>query len=351
MQSLAPEFLSQLAFSAEQLSTLRSLGECRGRQTLYERQRPQVLEALRTAATIESTDASNRLEGITVPEPRIKDLVLRNTQPRNRSEQESAGYRDALELIHEVRKDMPVTVNVVRQLHARVYSHLAEDVGHWKTVDNDIVERAPDGAIIRVRFHAVPAVATPQAMDNLVDRYALAEQERQEPLVLIPLVVLDFLCIHPFRDGNGRVARLLTLLLLYHFDYEVGRYISLERIFEKSKDSYYDTLEASSRGWHEGEHDVNPWLNYFWGVLQRAYNEFEERVGHIGTGRGSKSQQVRDAVARKLGSFAISDLERDCPGVSKETIRNVLQEMRAEGLLEMRGRGRGARWRQVGGGR
>lgn len=351
MQSLAPEFLSQLAFSAEQLSTLRSLGECRGRQTLYERQRPQVLEALRTAATIESTDASNRLEGITVPEPRIKDLVLRNTQPRNRSEQEIAGYRDALELIHEVRKDMPVTVNVVRQLHARVYSHLAEDGGHWKTADNDIVERAPDGAIIRVRFHAVPAVATPQAMDNLVDRYALAEQERQEPLVLIPLVVLDFLCIHPFRDGNGRVARLLTLLLLYHFDYEVGRYISLERIFEKSKDSYYDTLEASSRGWHEGEHDVNPWLNYFWGVLQRAYNEFEERVGHIGTGRGSKSQQVRDAVARKLGSFAISDLERDCPGVSKETIRNVLQEMRAEGLLEMRGRGRGARWRQVGGGR
>jgi Fic family protein len=339
--------LSSLSFTAEQLSTLRSLGECRGRQTLYERQRPEVLAALRTAATIESADSSNRLEGITAPEPRIRDLVLHSTQPRNRSEQEIAGYRDALELIHEARKDMPVTVNVIRQLHARVYSYLTEDGGHWKAVDNDIVERAPDGEIIQVRFHAMPAIATPQAMENLVGRYSQAERDQREALVLIPLFVLDFLCIHPFRDGNGRVARLLTLVLLYHFSYEVGRYISLERIFEKTKESYYDTLEASSRGWHDGEHDVNPWFNYFWGVLQRAYNEFEERVGQIGTGRGSKSQQVRDAVARKLGSFAISDLGRDCPGVSKETIRNVLQKMRTEGLVEMRGRGRGARWRQA----
>ncbi len=351
MKSFSPNYLSNLTFTAGQLSALRSLGECRGRQTLFERQRPEVLQELRTIAAIESTDASNRLEGITAPGSRIRDLVLHNTKPRNRSEQEIAGYRDALELIHESRKDMPVTVNVVKQLHSRVYGHLAEAGGHWKSVDNDIVERGSDGQIIRVRFHTVPAVATPHAMGALLERYDTSEQLGQEPLVLIPLFILDFLCIHPFRDVNGRVARLITLLLLYHFDYDVGRYISLERIFEKTKESYYETLEASSHRWHEAEHDVNPWLNYFWGVLQRAYNDFEERVGHIGSGRGSKSQQVREAVARKLGSFAISELERDCPGVSKETIRKVLKLMRDEGLVEMRGRGRGARWRQTRGGR
>jgi Fic family protein len=347
MNSISRDYLSNLTFTAEQVSALRNLGECRGRQALYIRQRPEVLEGLRTVATIESTDSSNRLEGITVPGPRIKDLVLRNTNPRNRSEQEIAGYRDALELIHEARQEMPITTNVIRQLHTRIYGYLGEEGGRWKPADNDIVERGKNGEIIRVRFHAVSAVATPQAMDSLVEQYALAEQARREALVLIPLFVLDFLCIHPFRDGNGRVARLLTLLLLYHFGYEVGRYISLERLFEKSKEGYYENLEASSKGWHEAKHDVNPWLNYFWGVLQRAYNEFEERVGQIGSGRGSKSQQVRDAVTRKLGSFAISDLERDCPGVSKETIRSVLQAMRKEGLVELRGRGRGARWRQT----
>lgn len=346
MNSLSQNYLSSLTFTAEQVSALRSLGECRGRQTLFERQRPEVLRELLTIATIESTDSSNRLEGITAPVARIKALVLHNTNPRNRSEQEIAGYRDALELIHEASKDMPVTVNVIRQLHSRVYSYLAENGGRWKAVNNDIVERWPDGEILRVRFSAVSAVATPHAMDSLAERYQAAVQAGQEPLVLIPLFVLDFLCIHPFRGGNGRVARLITLLLLYHFDYEVGRYISLERIFEQTKESYYQTLEASSQGWHESEHDVKPWLNYFWGALQRAYAEFEERVGNIGTGRGSKSQQVRDAVVRKLGSFAISSLERDCPGVSKETIRKVLQLMRKQGLVELRGRGRGARWRQ-----
>lgn len=347
MKYILQKHLSSLTFTAGQASTLRNLGECRGRQALYAGQRPGVLESLRTVATIESIDSSNRLEGITAPQLRIKDLVLHNTNPRNRSEQEIAGYRDALELIHESRKDMPVTINVIKQLHVRVYGYLGEQGGRWKPVDNDIVERDENGQIVRVRCRTVSAVATPQAMDSLIEGYALAEQERQEALVFIPLFILDFLCIHPFRDGNGRLARLLTLLLLYHFDYEVGRYISLERIFEKSKEGYYESLEASSIGWHEAKHDVNPWLNYFWGVLQRAYNEFEERVAHIGTGRGSKSKQVRDAVVRKLGSFAISDIERDCPGVSKETIRSVLQAMRKEHLVELRGRGRGARWRQA----
>jgi Fic family protein len=198
-------------------------------------------------------------------------------------------------------------------------------------------------------FASIPvsAVATPQAMNDMEAAYRTAITTEVEPLVLVPLFVLDFLCIHPFADGNGRVGRLLTLLLLYQHGYEAGRYISLERLIEESKDSYYEALEASSQGWHEGAHDSGPWRRYFWGVLLRAYREYEERVGHITAGKGSKSQQVREAVRRKVTPFAITDLERDCPGVSRDTIRVVLREMRREGLVVAEGRGRGARWRVV----
>jgi Fic family protein len=326
---------------------MRTLGECRGKQQLYERQRPELLEALLTVAKIESTDASNKLEGITAPEARLEALVRQHDAPRNRSEQEIAGYRDALELIHQSRTDMPVTVNVIRQLHQRIYSYLSEQGGDWKLTDNEIVERAPDGNIVKIRFKPVSAVATPQAMQNLIQRYESATTENREPLLVIPLLILDFLCIHPFRDGNGRIARLLTLLVLYHAGYDVGRFIGLERVIQDSYKSYYETLEASSQGWHESEHDVMPWLEYFWGVLLRAYKEFEERVGNLNQPGISKSQRVREAVERKVRPFRIVDIERECPDVSRETIRLVLRAMKKEGLIEPRGRGRGVRWRKL----
>ena len=347
MYSLTPTFLDGLTFSAGQASVMRALGEYRGKQQLYERQRPQLLEALLTVAKIESTDASNKLEGITAPEARLEALVRRRDTPRNRSEQEIAGYRDALELIHQSRTDMPVTVNVIRQLHQRICSYLPDQGGDWKPADNEIVERDPDANIVRVRFTPVSAVATPQAMQNLVQRYESATKDNREPLLIVPLLVLDFLCIHPFRDGNGRVARLLTLLALYHAGYDVGRFISLERVIHDSHKSYYDTLEASSQGWHDREHDVIPWLEYFWGVLLRAYKEFEERVGNLDQPGISKSQRVREAVVRKIKPFRIGDIERECPDVSRETIRLVLRAMKKEGLIEPKGRGRGARWRKL----
>ena len=181
-------------------------------------------------------------------------------------------------------------------------------------------------------------------MEQLAAGYARALDEQREPLLLIPLAILDFLCIHPFADGNGRMARLLTLQLLYRSGYEVGRYISLERVIEESRETYYEALEASSKGWHDARHDALPWTAYLWGVLLRAYREFEERVGTIRTGRGAKTDLVEQAVARRTRAFGIAEIEAECPGVSREMVRHVLQRLRDEGRLAVEGSGRGARW-------
>jgi len=347
MYSLTPAFLDRLSFTAAQAPVMRALGEYRGKQELYVRQTPQLLETLRMAAMIESVESSNRLEGITADRARIEALVLKNTASTNRSEEEIAGYRDALALIHEQGAHMPVEQNTILQCHTIVNRYTTTAGGRWKTHENVIIERYRDGTE-RVRFRPLSAAETPRAMAKLAERYdAAIHQDHREPLVVIPLAVLDFLCIHPFDDGNGRCSRLLTLLMLYHAGYEVGRYISLERVFEESKATYYETLEKSSRDWHNGEYDPYPWLNYFWGVLIAAYKEFEERVGTIQTARGSKTELVKGAIRRRVGPFAISDLERDCPGVSREMIRVVLNQLRDEGRVVIEGKGRGAKWRKT----
>lgn len=344
MKSLQPAYLQNLRFDAQQLGTLRALGEYRGKQQLYVVQSPEVLSGLQQVAVVESTESSNRLEGIEVAPSRLKALVLKDATPKSRSEQEVAGYRDALALIHESGEQMPFTEGTLLQLHSMLYRYMPQPGGVWKATNNDIVERHADGST-RIRFRPVAAHLTPMAMADLVSgyRYAL-DQTLADPLVLVPLVVLDFLCIHPFADGNGRTARLLTLQLLYHFDCAVGRYISLERIFEESKESYYETLEASSQGWHEGQHNIAPWLGYFWGALLRAYKEFEERVGQIEHGRGAKGDRVRAEALKRTLPFSISELEDACPGVSRDMVRLVLRAMKAEGLIESTGKGRGAKW-------
>lgn len=348
MPALTIDFLNNLNLTPEQGSALAKIGEYKGKQELFARQTPETLETLRQTAIVESSECSNRLEGITAPHKRIAALVLKTTTPRDRSEQEIAGYRDALSLIHESAAYMPCSVNVCLQLHSMLYSYLPQDGGGWKMTDNEIVERAADGSVARIRFRAVSAVATPPAMEQWESNYTAAiEAHAKEPLLAVPLTILDFLCIHPFSDGNGRVSRLLTLMLLYHFGHKVGRYISLERIFEQSKETYYEVLESSSRGWHEGEPNVHPWLNYFWGVLIRAYKEFEERVGTLGTGKGSKTEQISAALDRRIAPFAISDIEADCPTVSRDMIRVVLRRMRDSGALRSEGRGPGARWKKT----
>jgi Fic family protein len=347
MSSLNTEYLEQLTFTAEQISTLRSLGEYRGKQALFFKQSPEALKSLQLVAKIESSESSNRLEGIELPHKKIEELVLKDTVPKSRSEQEIAGYRDALNLIHESGEHMPYTANVILQLHGILCRYLANPGGRFKLTDNEIIENHPDGTK-RIRFIPTKAHLTPNAMEQLTQNDANAVQEnKHDALILIPLAILDFLCVHPFTDGNGRMSRLLTLLLLYQFNYQVGRYISLERIFEDSKESYYETLEASSHHWHTDKHDVRPWLNYFWGVLLRAYREFEERVGVITTSRGSKTELIRSAVNRKMAPFSIGDIESDCPGISRDMIRQVLRKMRDEGEIAVSSGGRGALWQKT----
>jgi Fic family protein len=344
MHSLSEKYLKSIAFSSEQAATLRAIGEYQGKQALYAKQSPEALKSLQEVAVIESSESSNRLEGIIVPHKRIEQLVLHTTKPKNRSEQEVAGYRDALALLHESAKHMAFTPNVILQLHSLVCRYMPNQGGRWKISDNEIIERYPDGSR-RIRFKPTPAHLTPIAMEDLSKNYKNAiEVVHTDPLIVLSLAVLDFLCIHPFTDGNGRVSRLLTLLLMYHFDYQVGRYISLERIFEETKESYYETLEASSQGWHEGNHDAKPWLNYFWGVLLRAYREFEGRVGNIKPGRGSKTDQIKSFTERQTAAFAISDIEAEFPWISRDMIRIVLRQLRDEKFIKPQGKGRGAKW-------
>lgn len=347
MASLTPSYLANLTFTGKQAAAMAALAGLRGRQELFARQAPERLEALREFATVQSTESSSRIEGVVAPAGRIEALVRRNATPRNRPEQEISGYRDALRDIHEDPQALTFSEPVIRHLHGTLFRYTAEPAGQWKSVDNLIADHDATGKLVRVRFEPETAAGTPAAMGDLVAGYRLAARQREDPLIVVPLTILDFLCVHPFADGNGRVARLLTLLLLYHAGYEVGRYVSLERIVEDSKESYYDALERSSRGWHGSTHDALPWLEYFWGVLTRAYRDFEERVGSLPTGRGAKTQMIRDAVGRRLRPFAISDIERDCPGVSRPMVRKVLEDLREENVIELRGRGRAARYHRT----
>ncbi len=330
------------------LQSVRLVGEYRGKEALFKQQSPQVLQALRENALIQSTESSNRIEGVVAPRARIRDLVVNRTQPTNRSEQEIAGYREALNTIHSDHAAMAFTPNVVLQLHRDLFQFVPGGGGRWKAADNDITEARADGTVV-VRFKPLAPHLTPDAMTRLHDAYrTTCDAGAVEPLLLIPAYVLDFLCIHPFADGNGRMARLLSLLLLYQAGYEVGRYISLESVIEGTKDGYYDSLYASSQGWHEGQHTLIPWWEYFVGVmLVRAYCDFEARVGVTRAMRGAKRDMVRDAVTRLPLSFRYADLERALPAVSRPTIARALRELRDEGTIRCVSPGRDATWEKT----
>lgn len=325
---------------------LADLGEARGRQELFTKQAPQRLKVLREHALIESAVSSNRIEGVTVDQTRIKPVLLGRAHLRDRDEEEVRGYRDALKLIHEQGAKLPVMGKTIRELHHLTRGEIW-DAGKYKEKDGDIIEKYPDGRT-RVRFKTVAAAKTPQAMKELVDLWGRSLRERWvHPLIAVAAFNLDFLCIHPFRDGNGRVSRLMLLHQCYHLGYEVGRYISIERLIEQNKERYYETLEQSSQGWHDGKHDPWPYINYVLFILKAAYKEFEERVGQMRSPRGAKTELTVSAIGRTVGPFRIADIQRECPGVGVDMIRQVLKNLRASGRVECLGRGQSAKWEKA----
>lgn len=324
---------------------LADLGEARGKQELFTRQSPQRLKVLREHALIESAVSSNRIEGVEVDQSRIATIVFGRPLLRDRDEEEVRGYRQALTWIHEQGEKIPISEETILQLHRMTRGEIW-DAGKYKEKDGDIIEKFPDGRS-RVRFKTVPAKDTPICMRDLVELYDDAVKDRKvPPLVLLAAFNLDFLCIHPFRDGNGRVSRLLMLLQCYHLGIEVGRYISLERLIEQHKERYYETLQQSSQGWHEGKHDPWPYINYLLSILKMAYKEFEDRMGRIKSPRGAKTGLIEKAVRDFSSEFSVSDLERACPGVSRDMVRRVLRDLQARGDVECLGRGPGALWRK-----
>ncbi len=347
MKSLEKRFLEKLRIPNRLILTIRQIGEFKGRQELYAKQAPEMLENLRQIAIIQSTESSNRLEGITAPINRIKALVEEKTTPKNRPEAEIAGYRDVLNTIHANWKNIPINERIVLQLHRDLMKYSGKEGGRWKSVSNEIIEIQPDGSKI-TRFIPVEPAQTPAYMQTLNEEYNhLIKELLFDPLILIPLYVFDFLCIHPFLDGNGRMARLLTVLLLYHQGYEVGRYISLENIIEKTRESYYDTLNQSSINWHSGKHNIIPWVEYFLSTIVAAFTEFESRIGKISSGYGSKMEMVINAIDSFLGDFSLADVERACPVVGRDWIRKLLQRLKIEGKVESIGKGRYAKWRKI----
>lgn len=323
---------------------LADLGEARGKQELFTRQSPQKLKLLREHALIESAVSSNRIEGVEVDKSRIGTLMFGKPTLRDRDEEEVRGYRDALKLIHERGAKLPISEATIKQLH-KLCRGAIWDAGACKEKDVDIIQTYVDGRS-RVRFKTVPAKQTPKAMEEMIELWQRGVREKWvHPLVLAAALNLDFLCIHPFRDGNGRVSRLLFLLACYHCGIEAGRYISLERIIEDNKERYYEVLEQSSARWHEGKHDPWPALNFLLFILTQACKEFEQRVGQLKSPRGEKTALVEEIIARQAGPFSLSELQNACPGVSVDLIRTVLKRLKGVSI-ECLGRGHTAKWRK-----
>jgi len=343
MLTLDPPKLACLAIPVGTGWLLGACMEARGKQDLWIRQKPEVLDVLREQAIIQSSESSNRIEGVTVAANRLRPLVIGKARPRDRSEEELAGYRAALDWIFSRKNRVAITPDVLRRLHALAQGGSSGDAGEWKKRDNEIIEILPSGEH-RVRFVPVSASKTPQIVEMLCHSYRVAcDEERVPAPLLVATFVLDLLCIHPFRDGNGRVSRLVTSLLLQSHGFQVARYISLEGLVEESKEEYYRVLKLCSQGWHEGQNEIIPWWNYFLSTLRGAYKEFERQVESVGA-RPAKSDLVRQTVLARVGPFTLADMAAQLPAASSQLIKKVLAEMKKARQVRLAGRGRGARW-------
>lgn len=323
------------------VNLLTVIHEFKGEQTLFLEAKSDLLTQLLEIAKIQSTEASNRIEGIITTDERLKLIVREKTMPKTRSEKEIAGYRDVLTTIHESYDYIPPRSSMILQLHRDLYKFSGMSIGgNFKNSDNVIAEKLPDGTQ-RVRFQPVSAWETPETMDRLCDEFIKSVNDPEmDPLLLIPMFILDFLCIHPFHDGNGRMSRLLTLLLLYRSGYIVGKYISIEKLITDSKETYYEVLQESSYEWHEGTNDYLPFVRYMLGVIAAAYREFSSRVKLLSTGGFTKAERIRELIKDHLGKITKAELMELCPDISQATVQRTLAELLANGEITKIGGGR-----------
>lgn len=320
---------------------LTKIHEFKGEQALFIEAHTDELEHLAEIARIQSTDASNRIEGVYTSDERLKLIALDKTMPKTRNEFEIAGYRDVLNTIHSSYEHIPVRSSIVLQLHRDLYKFNVGNMGgRYKASDNIIREEDSEGNQ-RIRFAPVPAWETPEMMENLCKGFdEILENESADPLLIIPMFILDFLCIHPFSDGNGRMSRLLTLLLLYRSGYIVGKYISIEKLIEISKDTYYSALLDSSQMWHEEKNNYEPFVRYMLGVIVNAYREFSSRVKILAASDLSKPERVKQVIKETLGTITKAEIMKKCPDISQVTIQRTLTESVASGEITKIGGGR-----------
>lgn len=307
---------------------LTQIHEFKGQQNLFIESKADALTRLVDIAKIQSTEASNRIEGIYTSDERLKMIVKDKTAPNTRDEQEIAGYRDVLATIHESYEFIPPKSNTILQLHKDLYKFSGLSIGgNYKNVDNIITEEDSEGNKT-IRFQPVAAWETLESMEQLCKAYNdMIAESKADPLLVIPVFILDFLCIHPFNDGNGRMSRLLTLLLLYREGYIVGKYISIEKLIEQSKETYYEVLQQSSAGWHEEENDYVPFVKYMLGVIVAAYREFESRVDILITKGLSKPERVAEIIKGKLGKITKQEILEQCPDISEVTVQRALNKL------------------------
>lgn len=315
-------------FTPEIINLISQIHEYKGKQEMIIEAHSDILNSMLKIARIQSTGASNRIEGIYTTDERLTKIVNEKVEPRNRSEQEIAGYREVLSTIHDSYEYITIRPNILLQLHRDLYSFSPMySGGSLKNSDNVITEEDSEGNR-RVRFQPASAFETPELLEKLCDEFSMVVKEEQyDPLLLIPVFILDFLSIHPFDDGNGRMSRLLTLLLLYKYGYIVGKYISIEMIIEKTKETYYEVLHQSSIKWNEGNNVYNPFVKYYLGIILNAYKEFSDRVEHLKYRNLSKGERIRNIFNKKVGKIKKGDLVILCPDISVATIENTLGDL------------------------
>lgn len=335
--STTPEGL----LTAETMHFISAIHEYKGRQDLYLSSQPAILDTMVEVAKVQSTETSNRLEGIHTSDKRLREIMQENTDLRSRDEEEIAGYRDVLKTIHESYEYIDVTPNIILQLHRNLYRHTASSMGgNFKIGDNEIHGIRNDGTEY-VRFKTVPAVSTPDAMERLCAAFREGfGTGALDPLLISLEFVFDFTCIHPFNDGNGRISRLLTLLLLYKSGYKIGRYVSLEKEIERTKGEYYDALAVSSRGWENGTNDPGPFMRYMLGVILAAYHDFEDRAVAVSAAKLTKAERVEDVLQNSIGKITKSEIADACPDISITTIERVLSALLKTGKIRKVGGGR-----------